>query len=256
MWIGVAGRFRRFHDALQLTTAQVEDGLGKQFGVRQCFERIYWGDTTNDPPGFIVGSWGKATAIRPPSDVDVFMHLPVDVYERFNGYSHNGQSALLQEIKGHLESTYSQTRMRGDGQVVLVSFNTVEIEVVPVFNYDSAGRWVMPDTHGGGTWKTVNPNEELAAIDRADAVSEVTPKIDPDAESLARPLLSSDQIVFDRGPRLRIHPELRASTRRFLLLRLVHPRFPETSHQSTERIYCRPEFWRGDLAWKRLGQQG
>jgi Second Messenger Oligonucleotide or Dinucleotide Synthetase domain len=171
MWIAVTPRFSRFYNALQLTAAQIDDGLGKQLGVRQCLQRAYWGETTDSPPGFMVGSWGKSTAIRPPSDIDIFMQLPVGVYERFNTYVGNGQSALLQEVKGHLETTYSQTRMRGDGQVVLVAFNTVQIEVVPVFNYDSAGSWVMPDTHGGGSWKTVKPAAEVAALDSADAAS-------------------------------------------------------------------------------------
>jgi hypothetical protein len=61
--------------------------------------------------------------------------------------------------------------MRGDGQVVVVGFNTVKIEVVPVFNYDSAGRWVMPDTHDGGSWKTVNPAAEFTSLNNADAAA-------------------------------------------------------------------------------------
>src|SRR4051794_16569097 len=128
MWIGVTERFRRFHAALQLSADDIADGLKKQLGVRQSLQRGYYGSSTNEPPGFIVGSWRKGTAIEPPSDVDIFMQLPIDVYERFNGYQGNVQSALLQEVKGHLLTTYPQTSMRGDGQVVVVGFNTVAIE--------------------------------------------------------------------------------------------------------------------------------
>lgn len=59
--------------------------------------------------------------------------------------------------------------MRGDGQVVVVAFNTLTIEVVPVFNYDSQGLWVMPDTNGGGQWKVVRPSAEGLILDQADA---------------------------------------------------------------------------------------
>jgi len=97
------------------------------------------------------------------------MQLPIEVYQRFDAYASNGQSALLQEVKGHLEATYPQTKIRGDGQVVEVAFNSMKIEVVPVFRYDDAGNWVMPDTNLGGSWKIVNPNAEVAALDRADA---------------------------------------------------------------------------------------
>ena len=160
MWIGVTERFQRFHATLHLTQGEVDDGLGKQLGIRQSLQRAYWGPTTDNPPGFLVGSWGKLTAIRPPNDVDLFMPLPVDVFDRFNGYQGNVQSALLQEVKNHLVTTYSQSTMRGDGQVVVVAFNSLTVEVVPVFNYDGAGLWIMPDTNDGGKWKTVRPAAE------------------------------------------------------------------------------------------------
>lgn len=171
MWIGVTKRFTRFHAALQLTQDQRDDGQAKQLGVRQSVQRAYWGPTTDTPPGWVVGSWGKGTAIGPPNDVDIFMPLPVDVYNRLQTNQGNIQSALLQEVKGHVETTYPQSTLRGDGQVVVVAFNTLTIEVVPVFNYDSAGLWVMPDSNGGGQWKIVRPSAEVATLDQADSLS-------------------------------------------------------------------------------------
>ena len=51
--------------------------------------------------------------------------------------------------------------MRGDGQVVTVNFNTIAVEVVPVFYYDDSWRFYMPDTNDGGRWKIVDPRAEL-----------------------------------------------------------------------------------------------
>lgn len=171
MWAGVRERFTKFHRTLQLTAEEVEDGVAKQLGLRQSLQRAYWGPTTPNPPGFIVGSWGKMTAIRPPNDIDVFMELPLAVYDRFNGYAGNGQSALLQEVKACLENTYRQTQMRGDGQVVVIAFNSVTIEVVPVFRYDDDGNWLMPDTNNGGSWRVVNPGLEQGMLNYADMQS-------------------------------------------------------------------------------------
>lgn len=170
MWIAVTTRFRRFFGALQPTDAEIEDAAAKQIGVRKSLHREYFNETTEDPLGFIVGSWGKRTAIRPPADIDVFMQLPLDDYHRFNEYAGNGQSALLQEVKSVLEATYHQTNMRGDGQVCVVAFNSIIVEVVPVFKYDD-DRWLMPDTHDGGSWKTVNPAAEVACLDYTDLVA-------------------------------------------------------------------------------------
>lgn len=168
MWIGVRQRFRRFHADLLLTDDQVTDGLTKQLGVRQSLQRAYYEQATDSPPGFVVGSWGKRTAVRPPRDVDIFFELPVAVYHRINSNTGNVQSQLLQEVRGHLLTTYPQTAMRGDGQVVTVGFNTIAVEVVPAFRYDDQGRFYMPDTNDGGRWKLVDPAAEIAAIEAAD----------------------------------------------------------------------------------------
>jgi hypothetical protein len=58
--------------------------------------------------------------------------------------------------------------MRGDGQVVQVNFNTIGIELVPVFPLGDRGEFVMPDTNDGGRWKIVNPYAEQNLIDAVD----------------------------------------------------------------------------------------
>lgn len=170
MWAGVTERFRRFHADLQPSTAEANDAIAKQLGVRQSLQRTYWGPTSDDPPGFVVGSWGKQTIVRPSNDIDVFMQLPLEVYTRVEGLAGNKQSALLQEVKSHLATTYWQTDMRGDGQVVVVNFNTIKVEVVPVFRWNNDGAWLMPDTNNGGRWRIVYPDAEGVALDRADVV--------------------------------------------------------------------------------------
>jgi hypothetical protein len=171
MWIGVRQRFGRFHADLKLTSPQYDDGLVKQLGVRQCLQRAYYDASTDKPPGFMVGSWGKGTARRPPRDIDVFFEMPIPVYQRFEAYSGNKQSALLQEVKGHLAQTYPQTTMRGDGQVVIVGFNTVTIEVVPAFRYYDQARFYIPDTNDGGRWKLAAPLHEINSLNSADVAA-------------------------------------------------------------------------------------
>lgn len=171
MWAGVRQRFSRFHNELKLTKDQKEDGLGKQLGVRKSLHRAYYNQSTENPHGFVVGSWGKETSVAHTQDVDIFFELPVDVYTRIEKNQGNKQSALLQEVRGYLLDTYPQTRMRGDGQVVIVSFNTITVEVVPAFRYDDKGRFYMPDTNDGGRWKLVDPQAEIAYIDHADRES-------------------------------------------------------------------------------------
>jgi hypothetical protein len=173
MWIGVTPRFRQFHADLLLTDGQIEDGIRKQLGVRQSLHRAYWGELNGeDPLGFMVGSWGKGTQVRPPTDIDIMFPLPHDVAERFDRYAStvNKQSALLREVKGVLAKTYPQTDLRGDGQVVVVGFNTITVEVVPCFlAIDGSGQYVIGDTNNGGRWKRADPFAEMGLISRLDA---------------------------------------------------------------------------------------
>jgi hypothetical protein len=168
MWKAVAERFRRFVAELQVTTPQLEDGVGKHVNAGRVLERAYYGGNFGDaPPGLLVGSWGKGTQVRPSNDVDSFFILPPEVKTRFDQRSGNVQSQLLQEVKGVLEGAYSQTRMRGDGQVVMIAFNTITLEVVPVFRSWN-GTFLMPDTNGGGQWKDVDPWAQIQRIDATD----------------------------------------------------------------------------------------
>lgn len=167
MWAAVRQRFEEFNADLLPTEAQIDDALGKAKRVGQALERAYGGEATENPPIFPVGSWGKGTQVRPSADIDIMARFDWSVYERFHAYAHNGQSSLLQEIKDKLEIPFRQTRKRGDGQVVQIDFNSILVELVPVFPLPS-GQFIMPDTHEGGTWKTVDPVAQIAFIDTVD----------------------------------------------------------------------------------------
>jgi len=166
-WIAVRQRFDQFHRNLLLTPLQQADGLTKCSGVVSCLNRYYYGTTSNLNNSFLVGSWGKSTVIRPPRDVDLYFVLPVAVYHRFQDYVWNRQSALLQEVKDVLSDTYPNTAMRGDGQVVVVRFETFSVEVVPAFLLTNGRYWIC-STHDGGSYRETDPGAELRYIEAID----------------------------------------------------------------------------------------
>lgn len=167
MWLAVRQRFGAFHADLNPTVDQVLDALGKAKRVGQTLERAYYGWASDNPPIFTVGSWGKGTQVRPSEDIDIMARFDWAMFERFHAYAYNGQSSLLQEVKERLESAYPQTRKRADGQVIQIDFNSIMVELVPVFAIGN-GQFVMPDTNDGGSWKTVDPAAQIKLIDDAD----------------------------------------------------------------------------------------
>ena len=108
---------------------------------------------------YIVGSVGRKTAIKGSSDLDIIFALPDEVYKKYDAYESGGQTALLQEVKNVLIERYPKTKIRGDGQVVVIEFTTYTVEVVPAF-LQSDNRFKYPDTHDGGSWKFTDPLSE------------------------------------------------------------------------------------------------
>jgi hypothetical protein len=166
-WIAVRPRFEQFHRNLALTQNQQQDALTIYTGVVSCLNRNYYGTSSSTDNSFMVGWWGKATAIRPPRDVDLYFVLPPAVYHRFEGNLWNRQSTLLQEVKTVLSRTYHDTDMSGDGQVVVVRFGSYAVEVVPAFLLQSGQYWIC-DTHNGGSYREADPWAEVCHIEAAD----------------------------------------------------------------------------------------
>lgn len=114
-----------------------------------------------------VGSYGRGTDIH-TSDIDMIIELPYDCYQKFNGYSSNGQSALIQAVRDSIKSTYPTTHLRGDGQVVKLNFTDgICFEIVPGFINKDSKSFTYPDTNSGGSWKITNPRAEIEEFNRA-----------------------------------------------------------------------------------------
>lgn len=165
----VGPRFETFLTNISLTTANREDAKTKYDGVASKLHAYYYPTTAyNGSTKLLIGSYGKGTAVRPPRDVDVRFLMPSDQLKRYDDYLGNGQSQLLQDIKAILKQRYPQTDIRGDGQVVVVPFaNGHTVELLPAWHAPN-GKYIIPDTHGGGSWKLADHAAELANVSDSD----------------------------------------------------------------------------------------
>lgn len=149
--------FKKFCSSIHLDATEEFD-----YSINEIFKKLdekYYDDDLGTEHGIIVGSIGRGTATKKVSDVDLLFSLPREVKARFDSHQGNGQSDLLQEVKQVVAERYSRTDIRGDGQVVVVKFNSYTIELLPAFE-KSDGSYEYPDTHDGGSWKTTNPMPE------------------------------------------------------------------------------------------------
>lgn len=95
--------------------------------------------------------------------------LPWALYKQYKDYENNGPSQLLQAVRASLKTRYPKTEIKGDGQVVVISFTGFVVEVLPVFIDKDADGYRFPDSNDGGSWKVCKPIKEMAAVDKRNA---------------------------------------------------------------------------------------
>lgn len=169
MWNFVTQHFTDFSQNIELSDEQHIDAIKKAYNIANSLYKNYWGDNFDPNCILFVGSYGKKTAIRTNTDVDLLFLLPWTKYYQYDNYTYNGQSALLQEVKGVLQNTFPRTEIKGNGQVVQVEYQSYKFEVVPAFLYNND--FLICDANNGGMWKITSPRTEFALLNNADNLS-------------------------------------------------------------------------------------
>ncbi|MFI6396592.1 nucleotidyltransferase [Rhodococcus coprophilus] len=109
----------------------------------------------------MVGSFGRHTAIRGVSDLDMIFVLPPGLRSAYS--NETGPRRTLERVRDDLTARYPNTSVRVDQCVVRVQFtsNAFKFEVQPAFE-NADGSFDYPDTKAKN-WKTTKPRKETAA---------------------------------------------------------------------------------------------
>ena len=109
----------------------------------------------------MVGSFGRHTAIKGVSDLDMIYILPPDIRASYS--NENGPRRVLERVRDILKGRYPNTEMVVDQCVVRVQFvsNAFKFEIQPAFeNQDKS--FSYPDTVAK-RWKVTKPRNEILA---------------------------------------------------------------------------------------------
>jgi hypothetical protein len=162
--MSVADDFRAFRRNYIIGTDLIASIGNRYRTITRRLNKDFWNTDSDVSHSLYVGSYGRDTAAKGISDLDIAFRLPFDVYERYKAYLGNGPSALLQAVRNSLQTTYPFSRLGGDGQVVVLQFaDGITFEILPVFG-GVDGPWIYPDSNSGGSWKTCNPKLEIDAV--------------------------------------------------------------------------------------------
>lgn len=141
-------------DQISLRYGEITSSLNKKFR-----------DTESKTANTLqVGSYGRWTAIKGISDLDMLYIMPKG---KWDTYKSGKQSQLLADVKDAIKARYPKTDVRVDRLVVTVTYINFHVEVQPVFeeSYDNGDSYFKyPDTYNGGSWKVTKPRQEIAAM--------------------------------------------------------------------------------------------
>ena len=168
--MSVSDKFSNFCSALRMNNDVVSNVSSRAKQITKRVNSDFRDIESDTRYSLFVGSYGRGTDIH-VSDIDMIVELPYQVYERYNDYTGNGQSALIQALKNSIKKTYSTTHVRGDGQVVKLNFTDgICYEIVPGFINTDGKSYTYPDTNNGGSWKVTKPRDEISEINSANAL--------------------------------------------------------------------------------------
>jgi hypothetical protein len=161
--MGISEKFQIFCNNIRLKKSVIETISYRYKRITKQLNIDFWGTYSDTNHSLYVGSYGRDTDIF-ASDVDILFRLPYNVYERINQHDGNGQSALLQEVRNSLQTTYKTSYIGGDGQVVKINFSDgVNFEIVPCF-LNKNNSFTYPDSNDGGKWRVTDPKPEISSI--------------------------------------------------------------------------------------------
>ena len=140
MWAHVIRHFEQLLRELELKDPERLDAEGKAERIAKSLFAKYYPNQTFTAWSYVkVGSYGKGTATRPRTDLDMLFVLPSDVYTRVEALTGNKQSQLLQEVRRTLLFTFPNTEISADGQAVVAPFQTYNVDIVPAFRFSPCG---------------------------------------------------------------------------------------------------------------------
>lgn len=160
--MSIADTFKQFLSNLAVDNAQA---ISDRYGEITCALNKKFRDTESKTANTLqVGSYGRHTAIKGISDLDMLYIMPKGDWDN---YKDGGQSKLLSDTAAAIRARYPKTTVKVDRLVVQAIYSNFRVEAQPVFEQDD-GSFKYPDTYNGGSWKITKPREEIQAMSEFD----------------------------------------------------------------------------------------
>ncbi|HBQ26353.1 MAG TPA: hypothetical protein DD791_08165 [Syntrophomonas sp.] len=160
--VDLADKFRIFINNLRIDNPEVINGRCRE--ICQILNQRYWDLKSDTRNLHYLGSYGRETAIKGLTNINVLFVLPYQVYEKYEKNPGNAQEALLNEVKEVLSDTYPDIFINEEKYLLLPFKDGMNIEIIPGFMSPRKNHIIYPDARDEGQWLTFNPLREIEVI--------------------------------------------------------------------------------------------
>lgn len=157
----MAERFRAFLSNLAIDNQDVITEKTK--AVARAINQQYWHMRSDTRNIHFLGSYGRDTAIKGLTNINLLAVLPPAVYKRFQAHPGNGQAHLMLEMKESIKHISMGAYINSEGCLLLPVHNIL-MEIIPGFATEKR-TFLYPESHDGWRWATFNPLREIEAMD-------------------------------------------------------------------------------------------
>ena len=126
--MSISEDFKTFLDNIKIDNAET---ISSRYGeVTAALNKAFRDTESKTANSLQVGSYGRWTAIKGISDLDMIYVMPAAKWE---SYKDGGQYELLRDAKDAIKRRYPTTTVKVDRLVVRVLYQDFHIEVMPAF---------------------------------------------------------------------------------------------------------------------------
>lgn len=161
--MSIADAFTQFLDNLAIDNASTISSRYEE--ITSSLNKKFRDTESKISNSLQVGSYGRWTAIKGISDLDMLYIVPTGQWDSYN--KDGGQSKLLSDTAAAIRARYPTTDIRVDRLVVAAVYSKFRVEAQPVFEQVD-GSFKYPDTYYGGSWKITKPRDEIKALKEFD----------------------------------------------------------------------------------------
>lgn len=157
----LADKFRIFISNLRIDNPQVISERCRE--ISSILNLHYWDLKSDTRNLHYLGSYGRETAIKGLTNINVLFLLPYQVYQKYEKGPGNTQETLLNEIREVLNETYPDVFINEEKYLLLPFEDGMKIEIIPGFIGPRKNHIIYPDAQEE-QWQTFNPIREIEVI--------------------------------------------------------------------------------------------